>query len=498
MSAQHYAWWREASLVDSMRAFLDSGLVISPWLYKDEHTLRLDLQTFASLNKFALDFAQEHWTPEAKFTAFHDLPVPDRMTRTALYEIAASSTLSLAWNEGSRVVSLAHSQSVVDLISSFCKQHGLARLVQLYSLATAYENYQAVGYYQPMKVRDYVVGHLHRPWVDYSLMDELEINLHGNHYRKELQDGEEVLFITDRGIEVRDEICQVLTESGYMKVRTRQLMITNFDRFSTFRKVFDRMTKSWVDQRIDFLKQHSVKPGMHVLEIGCADGVLTFDAGLSELVGPTGTLIAIDPAPGMLERARNRAHELGHHWVHYEQAKAEALPFPDDTFDIVTGVAFLQFTDADQALREMTRVAKPGGLVSSFHPVSFQKHLPIFFRDWFASLFELAHSQGYAQVRDTLPDEAAITKYAVQAGLTILHDDLVYTETHYEDPQESVDVMVNGVGWGYIELSELPWQARQSFIDDLAVRGQEICARYPSEERNVLFPQQVIIGIKGA
>ena len=48
--------------------------------------------------------------------------------------------------------------------------------------------------------------------------------------------------------------------------------------------------------------------------------------------------------------------------VKYVQANAEALPFPDNSFDIIT-IAFglRNVTDKDKALKSMYRVLKPGG-----------------------------------------------------------------------------------------------------------------------------------------
>lgn len=497
MHPVHYPWWREDGLADAMRTFLRSGLVISPWLMSTGTAMRFDAEIFATLDKFALEFSHAHWTPEAKYLAFRDLPVPDRMTRTALYEIAASSVSSLALSEGSeRAVLQTHVQSVLSLLTTFCAEYGIARLIQLYGLATAFENHQAVAYYQPMKVRDYAIGHLHRPWIDYSLMDELEINLHGNHYRKTWWEGEEVLYITETGRRVTDEIRQVLTESGYMKVRIQHLIIANFNRFASFRDALGDMSKVWLSQRKAFLDLLQVQPGMRVLEIGCADGVFTFDAGLAASIGVTGSLTAVDPAPAMLARVKAKRDELGHSWVQFVQAQAETLPFAADTFDIVTGVAFLHFTDPAQAIAEMVRVAKPGGIVSSFHPVGFQKNLPAFFTEWFAPLYELARANGYAHIRDTLPDEQEVTRLFKVHGLRLTEDSLVTTGGTYKDPIASIDVLIRGVGWGYIELSELPWQARQDFIADLERRGVDICARYPLEERTLASPQQMIVGVK--
>lgn len=48
--------------------------------------------------------------------------------------------------------------------------------------------------------------------------------------------------------------------------------------------------------------------------------------------------------------------------VNYVQANAEALPFPDNTFDcVIISFGLRNVTDKDKALRSMYRVLKPGG-----------------------------------------------------------------------------------------------------------------------------------------
>ena len=65
----------------------------------------------------------------------------------------------------------------------------------------------------------------------------------------------------------------------------------------------------------------------------------------------------------MLEEGRSRMVDAGHVGnVEYMQINAEAIPFPDNSFDCVT-IAFglRNVTDKDLALRSMLRVLKPGG-----------------------------------------------------------------------------------------------------------------------------------------
>jgi SAM-dependent methyltransferase len=76
----------------------------------------------------------------------------------------------------------------------------------------------------------------------------------------------------------------------------------------------------------------------------------------------TGKVVGVDIAPGALEIAAERARQRQLNNVHFQQADAHDLPFPDNSFDRITsrlGVMF--FDDLQRALAEMHRVLKPGG-----------------------------------------------------------------------------------------------------------------------------------------
>lgn len=105
----------------------------------------------------------------------------------------------------------------------------------------------------------------------------------------------------------------------------------------------------------------AARPGMKVLDLAGGTGDLT--AKFSHLVGETGEVVLADINDSMLKVGRAKLHDLGVVGnVSYVQANAEALPFPDNHFDIIT-IAFglRNVTEKEKALKSMQRILKPGG-----------------------------------------------------------------------------------------------------------------------------------------
>ena len=105
-----------------------------------------------------------------------------------------------------------------------------------------------------------------------------------------------------------------------------------------------------------------LRPGTSLLDVGCGPGTVTVD--LARRVAP-GEVVGLDAAPGVLDEARAHAAQAGVDNVRFEVGDAYTLPVPDSSFDVVHAHQLLQhLTDPVAALREMRRVARPGGLVA--------------------------------------------------------------------------------------------------------------------------------------
>jgi SAM-dependent methyltransferase len=102
----------------------------------------------------------------------------------------------------------------------------------------------------------------------------------------------------------------------------------------------------------------AITPTDTVLDVGCGSGAL------DRLLAPrltTGRITATDLNPFLLREAATLAQD--HAQISFRLANAERLPFADNSFDAAFTVTVLEECDADQALRELYRVVKPGGRV---------------------------------------------------------------------------------------------------------------------------------------
>jgi len=102
-------------------------------------------------------------------------------------------------------------------------------------------------------------------------------------------------------------------------------------------------------------------PGERVLDVASGSGDLA--STFARRVGPSGQVWLTDINARMLARGRDRLLDEGY-LAPAAQCDAEHLPFADASFDCVSvGFGLRNMTHKDVALREMTRVLKPGGRV---------------------------------------------------------------------------------------------------------------------------------------
>jgi SAM-dependent methyltransferase len=115
-----------------------------------------------------------------------------------------------------------------------------------------------------------------------------------------------------------------------------------------------------------------LRSGARVLDVAAGNGNATL-AAARRWCNVTST----DYVSSLLESGRTRAQAEGH-TIHFQEADAENLPFPDASFDVVMSTFGVMFTpDQDKAASELARVCRPGGQIglANWTPDSFIGHL---------------------------------------------------------------------------------------------------------------------------
>lgn len=111
---------------------------------------------------------------------------------------------------------------------------------------------------------------------------------------------------------------------------------------------------SGVNYRRDALRRLGLKAGDKMLDVGAGTGVLSLLA--QGIVTDSGAVTALDPSEGMLQVAKESGVK------NTVVGLAEALPFEDDSFDVLTmGYALRHVNDLQATFAEYRRVLKPGG-----------------------------------------------------------------------------------------------------------------------------------------
>lgn len=102
-----------------------------------------------------------------------------------------------------------------------------------------------------------------------------------------------------------------------------------------------------------------IVPDERVLDVACGSG----NAAIAAARRSWGNVVGADYVPALLERGRERA-AAERLEIEFVEADAQALPFEDASFDVVTSVYGAMFApDQEKTAAELLRVVKPGGRI---------------------------------------------------------------------------------------------------------------------------------------
>jgi len=164
------------------------------------------------------------------------------------------------------------------------------------------------------------------------------------------------------------------------------------------------------------LREAGIGPGMHVLDVGCGPGKVTFM--LARIVGEGGRVVGIDRNEHALAKARAQASENGLANTSFVNADLMAPPPAEPGYDAIVGRRVLMYQpDRLAVVRALARVVRPGGVVAfqetdaSMVPAAMTPH-PL-------------HDKAYGWLWETIAREGATRSMGLELPVVLREAGLV-------------------------------------------------------------------------
>jgi len=233
--------------------------------------------------------------------------------------------------------------------------------------------------------------------------------------------------------------------------------------------LFDQWTKHLIEGA-------RIRDGSHVLDIACGTGVLARNA-LSR-TGPSGRVVGVDPAPGMLAAAKEI--EPGIDWI---LCSAEALELDDEIIDcVISQFGMMFFQDREKSVEEMFRVLKPGGSLAIAIWNSVEQNPA--YADIIAVLQEQVGTAAADALRlpYSLGNPEEVTTILGNSGFTGIN-----VETKVESAQfPSSRHMVEAELRGWLPLFDIILS--EAKINEVLVESDSTLSKYASPSGHAVFP----------
>jgi SAM-dependent methyltransferase len=122
---------------------------------------------------------------------------------------------------------------------------------------------------------------------------------------------------------------------------------------------FGQIARGYAPGAQDFVSRLNLAPGTRALDVACGTGNLAIPAARAGA-----KVTGVDIAPNLLEQGRARAKAEGLA-VQFDEGDAEAMPYPDASFDVVMTMFGAMFAPRpDKTAAELLRVCRPGGRIA--------------------------------------------------------------------------------------------------------------------------------------
>ncbi len=183
----------------------------------------------------------------------------------------------------------------------------------------------------------------------------------------------------------------------------------------------------------------SIHDGDHILDVGCGTGSLTFTIANTTKASK---IVGIDRSEGFIEYVRSTNTDPR---VTFEVGDAQQLPYPEASFDKSLSLLVIHVVpEPPQAVAEMRRVTRPGGMVAlcTWDSTGGMELFSIF-RKAAAALDPSAENLGTSNFRTK---EGAIPALLVESGLREVEETALTIQLNYGSFDDLWSPWLRGVG----------------------------------------------------
>lgn len=126
------------------------------------------------------------------------------------------------------------------------------------------------------------------------------------------------------------------------------------DQWAAIAQEYANFRSGYSNELYDFIAQFGLKRGATILDVGCGSGIASEPFVMNGF-----PVTGLDPSEAMLAAAAQRLPNAT-----FVQGEAEALPFPNERFDVVISAQTFHWVDRAKALAEAFRVLRRGGIIA--------------------------------------------------------------------------------------------------------------------------------------
>jgi SAM-dependent methyltransferase len=126
------------------------------------------------------------------------------------------------------------------------------------------------------------------------------------------------------------------------------------DAWVTLADAYERGRIGYSNELYDTIAQFGLRRGATILDVGCGTGIAS-----APFVANGFPVTGLDSSEAMLKKAKERNPQAT-----FVRGEAEALPFPNERFDVVISAQTFHWLDRARALDEADRVLRPGGMIA--------------------------------------------------------------------------------------------------------------------------------------